>query len=452
MLRFVRAVYLQKRLFWALGGATLLFVLGYAWAPVYYLAVAALLAIAGAVTFDMSRLWTGGGLTGDRQLEQRLSLGDANPIRIVVDNGYSFACRVMVMDELPIPFYADFAGGQEARARRPTILVPPRAQESFSYAVRPLERGKYHFGHLLLYASGPLGLVQRRFSAEQAASEIDVYPSRIQMERFAFLAAHDRLTEAGVKPVRRLGHAMEFDQVRTYVIGDDMRTINWKATARSRGLMVNQYREERAQPVYAALDMGRVMESSFEGMRLLDYAVNASLVLLNTAQVKGDRIGLAAFDSEVRVALTAGRDRAQLGRVLEALYALQPDFRDPNFEALYRMCRLRLSQRGLMILFSNFDTMSGLKRRLPVLRRIGRLHRLVVVLFENVELEEERSRKSRNLTDVYIRTITEELVLTKREIALALEREGISAVLTSPDALTVDVLNRYLAIKARGSY
>ena len=432
-----------------LAGLVIGFVLSYFWEPLFFLFLGGVGGLALALVADVLLLWTTrrGGLTGSRTVPEKLSLGDPNPIHLTVASSYPFPSRVAVLDEVPIQFQKRDAGTE--------ITVPGRSEASMTYTLRPTERGSYAFGHLNLFASSPLGLVLRRFR-ESAPQDAKVYPSILQMQRFAFLATSNRLEEVGVKRVRRLGQTMEFDQIRAYVPGDDRRTVNWKATARRGGagveLMVNQYQEERAQPVVAALDMGRTMRSPFEGLTLLDHAINTSLVLLNTALIKTDKAGLVTFDQQVRTVLRPSRRPGTLPAILEALYRQEPGFRDPDYEGLYRTLRGDLRQRSLVLLFTNFDTVAGLERQLPALRQIAKLHRLVVVLFENTGIRELLGARSERLEDVYAKTVAEGLALEKREIARTLERWGIGALLTRPESLTVDAVNRYLQLKARGAF
>ena len=185
---------------------------------------------------------------------------------------------------------------------------------------------------------------------------------------------------------------MEFDQIREYVPGDDPRTINWQATARRGGLHVNQYQDERSQPVYAVIDMGRTMEAPFEGMTLLDHAINAALVVLNTALLKNDRAGLVTFGTGVETVVRAERRPAHIYRILDALYKQETSFREPNFEALYATVRQHVHGRGLLLLFTNFETRAGLERQLPYLRALARSHLVVVVFFENTGLQRAAHR------------------------------------------------------------
>ncbi|MEM1117677.1 MAG: DUF58 domain-containing protein [Bacteroidota bacterium] len=442
-----RNVYLTARPFGAIGVLVVVFVVAYFWAPLLWVGRLGAAVLAVAALADVLLLWGRGGVVASREVPDKLSMGDPNEIRISLANRYRFAADLRVLDEVPVQF-------QERGAGR-VLRLGAGAETEVAYTLRPTERGVYDFGTLNVYATTPVGLVARRFRAGTGA-EAKVYPSILQMQRYAFLATTNRLEEVGVKRVRRVGHTMEFDQIRPYVPGDDRRDVNWKATARrSAGrtqLMVNTYQEERAQPVVAALDMGRTMRSPFEGMTLLDHAVNASLVLLNTALGKHDKAGLVTFDRDVGTLVLPDRRPSQLPRLLEALYRLDPGYTDPSYEALYATLRGRLRQRSLVLLFTNLDTRAGLERQLPYLRQIARGHRLVVVLFENTGIRDLLAARSERLEDVYVKTVAEGLAMETREIARTLERHGIGAILTRPETLTVDAVNTYLRLKAQGTF
>ena len=443
-------LFLTSRLFAAIAGLAVVFVVAFFWSPLLAAGQLAAAVLALALLADVLALYAiGGRLGGSREVPAKLSLGDPNEIAVSVTNRYPFPSRVVVIDEVPVQF--------QARDAAALVRVAARSETAFRYTLRPTTRGAYGFGHLLLYATGPLGLARRRFRAAPGGEAV-VYPSILQMQRYAFLATSDRLQEAGVRRVRRLGQTMEFDQVRAYVPGDDRRSVNWRATAR-RGetsgaptLYVNTYQEERAQPVVAALDMGRAMRAPFDGLTLVDHAVNASLVLLNTALLTDDRAGLVAFDHEVRAVLRPTRTPATLPTLLDALYRLEPGFRDPSFEALYGALRGQIRQRSLVLLFTNIDTVAGLERQLPYLRQIARMHRLCVVLFENTGIRDLLGARSERLEDVYVKAVAEGLALETREVARTLERVGIGALVTRPESVTSDAVNRYLQIRSRGAF
>ncbi|MFN3597539.1 MAG: DUF58 domain-containing protein [Rubricoccaceae bacterium] len=450
-------MYLTLRFFWATAGLVLVFVTAFFVPALLRAGQAGVALLAALVLADTLLLWRtrGGALHGTRDVPDPLSLGERNPVRLRVASTYPFSTRVRVIDEVPVAFQHRSDGAE--------IPLAPHGEATLEYTLRPVTRGAYGFGHLNLFAASPLGLVLRRFRAA-APAEARVYPSLPQMTRYSFLAVSDRLREAGVRRVRRVGQTVEFDQIRAYVPGDDRRTVNWRATARrgllgassagapGGGLLVNQFQEERAQPVVAALDMGRAMRSPFEGLTLLDHAVNAALALLATALARHDRAGLVAFDRAVRVVVRPERAPGQQRRLLEALYRLAPAYTDPSYEALLVTVLTQLRQRSLVLLFANFDTVEGMRRQLPCLRRVARAHRLVVVLFENTGIRELLVTPPQRLEDVYVRTVAEGLAAQKREIARTLERHGIGALLTRPETLTVDALNRYLQIKASGPF
>src|SRR5204863_1610288 len=179
-----------------------------------------------------------------------------------------------------------------------------KKEERITYTIKALTRGEYAFCNINVFVRGPLKLAKRRF-VFPAAETVRVYPSYIQMRRYHLLAVSNRLQEAGVKRVRRLGHSIEFEQIKEYVPDDDYRTINWKATARKKDLMVNNYTDERSQQIYCLINKGRTMKMPFEGMTLLDYAINATLVLSNVALVRQDKAGLVCFAENLDAFLQA---------------------------------------------------------------------------------------------------------------------------------------------------
>jgi len=250
--------------------------------------------------------------------------------------------------------------------------------------------------------------------------------------------------------VRRLGHQLEFDQIRDYVTGDDMRTVNWKATALRAKLMVNQYRDEKAQPVYSLIDMGRNMKMPFGGMHLLDYAINASLVISNIAMLKQDKAGILTFNTSISGFLPADRKNMYVLRIMEMLYKQETNFQESDFEKLYAFVSKRIRQRSLLILYTNFESRVSMERIKPVLLRISRSHPLLVVFFENTEINSLLSMKSNNAEEIYTKTIAEQLVEEKRQMVKELNRYGIFALLTAPEKLNVNLINRYLEFKAKG--
>jgi len=242
---------------------------------------------------------------------------------------------------------------------------------------------------------------------------------------------------------------MEFDQLKDYVQGDDYRLVNWKATARKGNLMVNSYTDEKAQHVYCVIDKSRVMKMPFDGLSLLDYAINASLVLSNIALVKEDKAGLITIAEKTGSVVMAERRPAHLGKIMEVLYKEKTRYLEVNMEALHLTIRKVLKQRSLVIFFTNFETMSALQRQLPYLKRMNRFHLLLIVFFENTALKALSEDPAKDVEGIYIKTIAEKFAYEKKIMVRELAKNGILAILTSPDKLTVNVVNSYLSIKAQ---
>ncbi|MFD2721677.1 DUF58 domain-containing protein [Hymenobacter monticola] len=384
---------------------------------------------------------------GRRVMGDKLANGSDNDVQIYLENRYRFPIRTETIDEIPHQF--------QRRDVLFRVAVAPGETQIINYQLRPTKRGEYEFGALNIYAASPLGLVRRRFRYEQGRT-VPVYPSFLQMRQYELLAIHNRLTEAGVKRIRRVGHSMEFEQIRPYVPGDDPRSINWKATARrastgaADALVVNHFQDERAQQVYCLIDKGRVMRMPFDGLSLLDYAINATLVVSNIALLKHDKAGLLTFSNRPGATLAADRRPGHLLKLLEILYRQKTKYLETDFELLYSTVRARVKQRSLLILFTNFETLHGMQRQLPYLRRMAKDHLLLVIFFENTELREYLDAPAETTEDVYNQTIAEKFAQEKRQIVLELQRYGIYSLLTAPKDLTVNTINKYLEFKSRG--
>jgi uncharacterized protein (DUF58 family) len=291
--------------------------------------------------------------------------------------------------------------------------------------------------------------VQRDFKQAQA-QEIKTYPSFLDLRRYELMAFSEHLRFQGQKRVRQVSISQEFEKIDKYVVGDDYRRINWKATARTGSLMVNHYRDERSQNIVSAIDKGRVMKMPFGGLSLLDHAINASLILANVSLKKGDRAGLVSIQHKVQAELLPSSRNGQMMQIMERLYAEKTSYKETDFRALYRWCMKRLKERSLVMLYTNFESLHALNRQLPYLKLINRQHRLLVIFFLNEEIEDLSRESANNLQEVYRRGLAEDFILEKRRIAKALQAQGIQTLLTRPEDLNVNALNKYLEIKHRG--
>lgn len=419
-----------------------LFVLSFVFPRLFNIAKLLLIGILVLTFLDTLILFaTKKGIKGFRELPEKFSNGDQNPIQISLENFYTFPIYIKIIDEIPEQFQVrNFKIERKLKASSTTKL---------EYQLRPTERGEYHFGKLNVYVSSTFGLIARRFSFNDNAM-IPTYPSFIQLRKYNLLAISNNLSQYGIKKIRRLGHTMEFEQIKDYVLGDDLRTINWKATAKKSQLMVNQFQDEKSQPVYSVIDKGRVMKMPFNGLTLLDYAINASLVISNVALKKQDKAGIFSFSKKIENRVVAERRTSQMNLILEALYNVNTDFFESDFGRLYADVKRHVTQRSLILLYTNFETLDGLHRQLPYLKGIAKNHLLVVIFFKNTELNTLITKKAETVQQAYDKVIAEKFAFEKRLIVNELKKYGIYSILTTPENLTIDTINKYLEIKARG--
>lgn len=380
------------------------------------------------------------GIFALRHTPERMSNSDQNKLQLFLENHYRYPVWLGIIDEIPFQF-------QKRDLWFRTVLKPGESK-NINYELRPVKRGAYDFGLLNVYAKTPFGLIMRRYRFKEN-KVVPVYPSYLQMRKYQLLAISNRLSEMGIKKMRRIGNSMEFEQIKEYVKGDDYRTINWKATARRSSLMVNSYTDEKSQQIYCVVNKGRAMKMPFEQLSLLDYAINASLVLSNVALVKQDKAGLITFAEQIAGWLPADKKPTQMNAILEMLYGQKTRYLESDFEALYSHIRTRITHRSLIVLFTNFESLSSLQRELPYLRKIARYHLLLVVFFENTELREVLDNDPPNVEGIYIKTIAEKFAFEKKLIIRELQKYGILSILTAPANVTVNTVNKYLELKTR---
>lgn len=438
---YYRDLFLTNRLFMLIACSVVLFLFAFFFTWLGVIPEIVFYALVTLVIIDTYLLYgVRKGVFAKRHAPERLSNSDDNELGIYVENWYTFNVDIGIIDEIPFQFQ-----------RRDILFkttLQPRQRKFINYVLRPTKRGEYQFGDVRVYVRSPLGLVRRRYNFAQAET-LPVYPSFLQMRKYELMAISNNLSELGIKKIRRLGHSMEFEQVKSYVPGDDYRTINWKATARQGNLMVNNYTDEKSQHVYCVIDKSRVMKMPFDGMTLLDYAINASLVLSNVALIKEDKAGLVTVGGKVGSVIPSDRRPTQINKILEVLYKEKTRFLEMNMEAMYSTIRSVIKQRSLVVFFTNYESMNALQRQLPFLRRIAQFHLLLVVFFENTELKNISEEPAADVEGIYIKTIAEKFAYDKRLIVKELAKNNIQSILTSPQNLTVNAVNKYLEIKAK---
>ena len=433
-------MFLTHRLYIVLAGIILLLGSGYIYAPLFYVGQVALLLLSLCVAWEAYSLYATGGITASRRCADRFSNGDENEVSIRVESSYRYPIRVEVIDEVPFVF--------QKRDICFRASLPAEGGKTIVYTLRPTHRGESLFGRIRVFVIGRLGLLSRRYTCGEPQN-IKVYPSFLMLHQYELLAMSDNLTELGIKRIRRVGHHTEFEQIKEYVKGDDYRTINWKASARRHQLMVNVYQDERSQQIYNVIDKGRIMQQAFRGMTLLDYAINSSLVLSYVALRKDDKAGLVTFDEHFDSFVPASRQSGQMQTLLESLYSQHTTFGETDFSALCVHLNKQVGKRSFLILYTNFADMGSMKRQLAYLQQLNRQHRLLVVFFEDADLKDYIATSPENTEEYYRHVIAEKFAFEKRMIVSTLKQHGIYSLLTTPERLSVDVINKYLEMKSR---
>ncbi len=442
MKKFISAIFIAPRWYIAFSAAALLFICSFFVEQMYGAAVVFLSLIILLTLADIYLLFlTKGTLQAHRLMKPRFSLGDENEVSLTFSSRFPFPVTVMVVEQIPYQF--------QQRNFRTKLTLRPGARKNFSYQLKPFARGIYSFGSLLCYVASPIGLLQRRVETAPAA-EVKVYPSFLQLKKYQLMAVAANL-HTGIRKTRRIGHSMEFEKIKNYVPGDDVRTINWMATARSGNMMVNTYSDTREQQVYVLLDKGRSMKMPFGNMTLLDYAINATLSLLSVVLQRYDKAGLITFSNTAGNMVPAERKNMQLQTISEVLYNQETEFKESDYETLLINLSKKITTRSLLILFTNFETSAALNRQLPYLRQLAGKHLLCVVFFQNTLLETLRNKEAETTEDIYIITMAQRFDYEKKQIVKELQRYGILSVLTTPQQLSLDVINKYLELKARNS-
>lgn len=438
----MKNLYINNRFFFTLVGVGILYIFAFFFPFLMWVAHIMLLVTFLTVMVDYLLIFNQkNGILAQRILPEKLSNGDENPVKIDIKNNYQFTIDVKVIDEIPFQFQKrDFLINKRIETGRNSY---------FQYTLEPKERGEYHFGSLNVYVSSPIGFVSKRFNFQKDAA-LPSYPSFIHLRKYELMALQSEFLLGGIKKIRKLGHTMEFEQIKDYVPGDDIRTINWKATSKVNRLMVNQFQDEKSQRIFMLIDTGRTMKMPFNGLSLLDYSINATMALSHIILKKGDRAGMMTFSKKTENKIAAENKSGQLKKISEALYNIKTNFFESDFNRLYQDVKYSINQRSLILLFTNFETLDGLNRQLKYLRGIAKNHLLVVVFFKNAELQTLIHKNPESMQEIYDEIIAEKFEFEKKLIIQELRKYGIYTVYTLPENLNIDVINKYLEIKARG--
>ena len=443
-MKSLKSFYINDLFFYACGALVLLFMLSFSFEWLFWVSQALLVILVLATLADIVLLYRlKHNFSAQRQVNAIASLHNEHWVELRIKNKSQSNLSVLIIDEVPYQL--------EQRDFKLQCNISASKTKKLSYSITPLVRGSYNFGHLNLFGSTALNLISRRERFDFTQS-IAVMPSVIQMREQELLAMRNLSFGHGENKTRFLGKSYEFDQLKTYVIGDDPRNINWKATSKARNLMVNHFEDERSQQVYSIIDKGRNMKMPFDGLTLFDYAINATLAFSNIVLKKHDKAGMISFSERMDQVVPADWSPRQLMKIQFALYSERYHYTEHNYELLAIQLRKLVPNRSIIFLYTNFDTLEGVERCLPSLKVMNRLHRLVVIFFTNTELEALSQAPAHDLLGIYHNAIARKFISEKELISKELQKHGITSILTTPKGLSANTINKYLELKASGAF
>ena len=398
------------------------------------------LVIVAIVDARMSRLPAGVNVT--REFGGRFAVGAETEVRIDIKNRTPRVVSIIVKDEYPPQM--KLSGLREARVR-----VEAQRSAALIYGLTPPKRGRFEFGQIAVRFLSRLKLVwcETRVAGAQA---VKVYPNMRRAREAELKALGARSLVASHRKTSWRGEGREFESLRDYVQGDELRHIAWTATARRGRITTRQYQIERDQTILIALDAGRLMTARIETETKLDSAVHAALALMSAAARAGDNAGIIVFGRRIKSYLPPGRGRDQMDAALEALHAIEPEMIEPSYARAFEFIAANSKRRSLVVLLTDLVDEEGSRELLTSLRLLRPRHLPLVVTIADRDLKAVVRDEPASVRDLFTQSVAEEIIY-HREAALRLvESQGGLALDVTAAALAPALLEKYLQVKERG--
>jgi uncharacterized protein (DUF58 family) len=378
------------------------------------------------------------GFSVRRERPARLSLGTGNAIDLVLEHRAGRALHLLVRDEPPGGFHAE-----------PDVLavdVPAHAVVRISYTLLPTDRGNFSFGSIYCRCRGPLGLAWADRTVD-AGEAVQVYPNLLEVRRYEALVRSTLVRAGGYRSKRMPGAGREFSHFRDYTVDDDYRQVNWKATARRAKPITAVFESEHSQDIIFCLDVGRMMAARVGALTKLDHAINAILMLTHVSQSFQDNLGLLVFSHTVHRYLPPAKGHTQYTHFLQALYSVQPALSYVNYREAFQYLVGRHPKRALTMVFTDLlDTVVSAEYQEAV-GLLRQFHLPLTLAVGDVPLQELAARVPETTAGLYDILVARNLLQSRAELLRGLERRGVLVLDTRPERLTVDAVNRYLALK-----
>lgn len=381
-------------------------------------------------------------LTVERRVDEKLSLGADNPVVIEARSTAGLPLKVVVRDSPPYQF------GLDAPAQRVLHLQPGNRPEQFLYHVAPPAKGDFSFGDIFVQYQGRLGLTAR-LGRLPAGRTIKVYPNLLETEKYEMLARRGMLQQLGIRSVKLRGGGSNFESLREYVPGDEYKKIDWSATARRGKLISRQYEAERSQNIILLLDTGRTMLQPVQKMAKLDFVVNTALMLAYVAAASDDKVGLMAFDADIRAFLPPAKSKAQVYQILQALYNLEARMVESDPKAAFQNLATRWRRRSLVVLFSDLVDPDSSAQILDAVPMIAQMHRVVCVTVSDPNITAAAKILPDDTGAVYQKAVAQQVLQERCQAISILKRRGVWTLDSPPETLSADLINHYLDLKSR---
>jgi uncharacterized protein (DUF58 family) len=377
-----------------------------------------------------------------RDFDKRFAIGDRSEVRLHVENATSSSFHVKLKDEYPPEMRLE-------ETREAEFTVDAQTIAEFSYFVTPPRRGKYHFGKTVVRYLSKLGLVWRQADLGETQS-VKVFPNMRRARELELKALGARSFLAIQRKAVRRGEGREFESMRDYVRGDELRHISWTATARRSKLTTRQYQIERDQTVVIALDAGRLMTGRIDDESKFDTAIHASLALMSACARAGDNCGLAVFGRRVRKYLPPKRGFEHMDAVLEALHDLEPELIEPSYARAFQFISSNLKKRAFVVILTDLVDKDSSKELINSLKLLRPRHLPLVVTIGDRDLNATVSRMPTEIKDVFTQSAAEEIIHQREAALLRVESLGGLALDVTTRSLAPKLLESYLRVKERG--
>ena len=437
---FLRGLAPQPRLIWAVAIGAGLIALAVASPVVGFVAVIYHIGLVTIATRDLALLPGRSGYSVRRTMPDPFSLGEPEEVTVVIQNHFAAGLMAKVSDHAP----ADL----RPEPREVSGQFDPGGVLKVTYRTYSPRRGAYKFGPVDLQVWRDEGWWRRQVRLPEQR-EVAVFPNIVAIKRIQLSLRRGLRAMVGMRRAKPPGASTAFAGLRDYVRGDDVRRVSWTATARRDRPVVIEVEAERGQQVIIAIDCGRLMTAPAGDLDKLDHAVNAALMLAWVAQAYGDRVGLLTFDDRVTSFIKPERGTTQLRRITEALYAVQPEYVEPDFGHAMTHLALRVGRRSMVVLLTDVQDPEASRELVAHALRLAARHLVLVVAMSDPAALSARDDPIDTTDRAYEWAAAEEFVASRRESFELLRRGGVLGLDVVAGRLSPSLVERYLELKER---